>query len=96
MSKFTFFALAAVTTLLGTGCVHRELQSFVDHDSKPLTAIGARIDRSYLFWSSHEYVFYSCLEQGDTLQCKRLCGGSADIVCPEAVDNGSSVATNIR
>ena len=89
-------ALIAVLLAAGTGCVRRELVSFADHESKPLTAINVAVTRSYVFWSSHEYVFYSCAEQGDKLTCKRLCGGSNDIVCPEAQGSGGYAQTNIR
>ncbi len=91
-------SLAVVAVLLvgGTGCVRRELVSFADHESKPLTSINVAVTRSYVFWSSHEYVFYSCAEQGDKLTCKRLCGGGNDIVCPEAQSSGGYAQTNIR
>mgnify|MGYP000576595959 CR=1 FL=1 len=63
-------SILALGTLLGaTGCVHRELVGFEDHASKPLTAMRVAVSRSYVFWSSHEYVFYSCAEQGDKLTC---------------------------
>jgi hypothetical protein len=90
------FAVAAVLLAAGTGCVRRELVSFADHDSKPLTAINVAVTRSYVFWSSHELVFYSCAEQGDKLSCKRLCGGENDIVCPEAQGSGGVAQSNIR
>lgn len=90
------FAFCAVLVAAGTGCVHRELVSFADHESKPLTAINVAVTRSYLFWSSREYVFYSCAEQGDKLACKRLCGGSNDVVCPETQGAGANAQTNIR
>ena len=90
------FAFAAVLLAAGTGCVRRELVSFADHESKPLTAINVAVTRSYVFWSSREYVFYSCAEQGEKLTCKRLCGGSNDVVCPEAQGAGANAQTNIR
>ena len=64
--------------------------------SQPLTALQVSVNRSYLVTSSREYVFYSCSEQGDKLTCKRLCGGSNDVVCPEASASGGGYATNIR
>lgn len=78
------------------GCVRRELVSFADHESKPLTALNVVVTRSYVFWSSHEYVFYSCAEQGDKLSCQRLCGGTNDVVCPESQASGAYAQTNIR
>jgi hypothetical protein len=89
-------ALAAIVLASGTGCVRRELVSFADHESKPLTAINVAVTRSYVFWSSKEYVFYSCAEQGEKLACKRLCGGSNDVVCPEVQGAGANAQTNIR
>ena len=81
---------------LGTGCVKRDLVSFADHDSKPLTAISVAVTKNYVFWSSHEFVFYSCAEQGDKLSCKRLCGGGNDIVCPTLAASSGVVQSNIR
>lgn len=91
------YAALVLCGALSTGCVKRDLISFADHESKPLTAMNVAVTRKYLFWSTHEYVFYSCAEQGDSLSCKRLCGGSNDIVCPEAAGGGGGlVQTNIR
>lgn len=96
MKASASFAFVAVLLAAGTGCVRRELVSFADHESKPLTSINVAVTRSYVFWSSHEYVFYSCAEQGDKLTCKRLCGGSNDIVCPDVQASGGYAQTNIR
>lgn len=96
MIKASFFVFAAVALSLGSGCVHREIVAFNDHESKPLTAMQVAIQRSYLFYSTHEHVFYSCAEQGDKLTCKRLCGGSRDVVCPELTQSGYSASTNVR
>ena len=93
----SIFALLLGTCLLGgTGCVHRELVGFDDHESKPLTAMRAGTTKSYLFWATYEHVFYSCSEQGDRLDCKRVCGGSSDLECPSASGNGYGATTNIR
>jgi hypothetical protein len=94
--KFAAFAALSLFGVFSTGCVKRELVSFADHESKPLTAMNVAVTRNYLFYSTHEYVFYSCSEQGDKLTCKRLCGGGNDIVCPEVQASGGSVQTNIR
>ena len=90
------FLLAAALLSLGSGCVHREIVAFADHETKPLTALQVSVNRSYLVTSSREYVFYSCSEQGDKLTCKRLCGGSNDVACPEASASAGGYATNIR
>jgi hypothetical protein len=95
MNRFRLaFAIFALTG--ATGCVHRQLESFADHPSAPLTSAVVHLQKNYFFARSHEYVFYSCSENGDTLQCKRLCGGNTDLVCPELVENGNSASTNIR
>jgi len=94
--KFVMYASLSLFGALSTGCVKRQLVGFADHDSKPLTAMNVAVTRSYLFWSSHEYVFYSCAEQGDKLTCRRLCGGNNDIVCPVAAASGGVVQSNIR
>ena len=97
MRPMFFASIVAVLLSTGTGCVHRELVSFADHESKPLTAMNVSVHRSYLFWSSEEFVFYSCAEQGDKLTCRRLCGGSNDIVCPAAHSGGyGPETTNVR
>ncbi len=95
-SLLSALAVGAVLLTTATGCVNRELVAFADHDSKPLTSMQVFVTRSYVFWKTHEYVFYSCAEQGDKLTCKRLCGGDNDIVCPTAAGSGGSVQTNIR
>jgi hypothetical protein len=80
--------LAAVSLSLlssATGCVHRELLAFHDHGSKPLTAVVVDQKTNFLYWSTEEIIQYSCVEQGDKLACKRLCGGSTDLVCPTGV-----------
>lgn len=96
MLKSVFAPLLAVCLFGSTGCVHRELVGFDDHESKPLTAMRAGITTSYLFWAKYEHVFYSCSEEGDKLTCKRVCGGSNDVVCPQAEGNAYGASTNIR
>lgn len=96
MKKALLFVTGALSLVLGSGCVHREIVAFADHSSKPLTAMNVEVTRNYLFYSTHEYVFYSCAEAGDKLTCRRLCGGSNDIVCPTASQSGDTYATNIR
>lgn len=88
--------LSIVLLAFGSGCVHREIVGFNDHETKPLTALQVSVKRSYLFSSSNEFVFYSCAEQGDKLVCKRLCGGNNDVVCPQSSTSGGGTATNIR
>lgn len=97
-NAFCHAATSLALICSAAGCVHTELVGFEDHGSKPLTAMRVRLAKSYYFWSSQEYVFYSCSEQGDKLSCKRLCGGAADIVCPTTIDNGNGYRTssNIR
>jgi hypothetical protein len=96
MQKITFAALLGLTLLGGTSCVHRELVGFDDHDKMALTAIRAGVSKNYVLWAEYEHVFYSCSEQGDVLDCKRVCGGETDLECPMAVVNGNGVSTNIR
>jgi hypothetical protein len=90
------FALAVVALACGTGCVHRSIHSVADHPSAPLTRAVVQVDKNFLVWRSSEVVFYSCAENGDALQCKRLCGGQTDIQCPMVIDNGRGTFTNIR
>jgi hypothetical protein len=94
MKKLTLLAVALLA--FGSGCVHREIVGFADHETKPLTALQVNVKRSYLVSSTQEYVFYSCSEQGDKLTCKRLCGGGNDVVCPTASTSGNGYTTNIR
>ena len=97
MSPTKMVFLAALLSLGSstTGCVRRELIGFEDHPSKQLTAMRVRVDSFHVFWNTHEYVFYSCAEQGDRLVCKRLCGGATDVECPTAMEAGYTHA-NIR
>jgi hypothetical protein len=90
--------IAAAFALLssGTGCVHRELIHFHDHGSKPLTSMVVVKRTNYIFSGSEELIWYSCSEQGDKLSCKRMCGGSNDLVCPAAATvYGMAAGTNI-
>jgi hypothetical protein len=90
------FALALVALACGTGCVRRTIHRVADHPSAPLTSAIVQVDKNYLIMSSTEIVFYSCAENGDALQCKRLCGGTTDVQCPKIIDNGRGTFTNIR
>lgn len=94
MKKLIVLGIALLA--FGSGCVHREIVGFNDHETKPLTALQVNVKRSYLFSSSQEYVFYSCAESGDKLTCKRLCGGSNDVVCPAINGSGNAATTNVR
>ena len=97
MRKVVCLGLALFALVSGaTGCVHRELLAFDDHESKPLTSMRVLKNTNYLFWSSQELVFYSCAEQGDKLSCKRLCGGDTDLVCPTAVEGYGRSGSNIQ
>lgn len=96
MRKMLLVPFVSLLVAGATGCAHREMVAFADHPTKPLTAMNVDLQRSYLFYSTAEYVFYSCSEQGDQLTCKRLCGGSGDIVCPEVHSASSGYTTNIR
>lgn len=84
MNKLTslFFVAAMALGTASTGCVSRSLIKVSDHPSKPLTSLQLSETHSYLFWSTHEHIFYSCSDQGQNLSCKRLCGGDTDVVCP--------------
>jgi hypothetical protein len=97
MTKAPFVAAALLSVAsTSAGCGHRELVGFDDHSTKQLTAMRVKVDSYNVFWNSHEYVFYSCAEQGDKLICKRLCGGATDIECPTAMEAGYGTHTNIR
>lgn len=90
-------ALLAISLLaFGSGCVRREIVGFNDHETKPLTALQVNVKRNYIVTSSQEFVFYSCSEKGDALECRRLCGGSNDVVCPQFNASGNGYTTNIR
>jgi hypothetical protein len=91
-----FTALSLALASITTGCVRRELVGFDDHATKQLTAMRVKVDTFNVFWNTHEYVFYSCAEQGDKLVCKRLCGGSTDVECPTALEAGYGSHANIR
>lgn len=96
-TRASILLAASISLISGTmGCVHRELLTFDDHASKPLTSMRVLKDTNYLFWRSQELIFYSCAEQGDKLTCKRLCGGETDLVCPEAVESYGRAGTNIE
>ena len=97
MRNMIFVPFVSLILAGGCGCAHREMVAFADHPTKPLTALNVDLQKSYLFYSTAEYVFYSCSEQGDQLTCRRLCGGSGgDIVCPEVQSASSGTTTNIR
>ena len=96
MKRLSLIGLLALALSGSTGCVRRELVAFDDHATKPLTALRAVTTRNYLLFGSVEYVFYSCSEQGDKLDCKRVCGGENDTECPTASGGANGVVTNIR
>ena len=95
--KKTLLSLALLGTLaFGAGCVSRTLVGFSDHGSKPLTTMSVSTHYNFVLAQKFEAVTYSCLEEGDSLQCKRVCGGSNDLVCPEFLPGMNGTATNTR
>ena len=96
--KKTLLSLALLGTLaFGSGCVTRTLVAFEDHGSKPLTSMSVSVHRNFILQQKFEAVTYSCREDGDNLDCKRVCGGENDLACPEFAPVGNGAAyTNTR
>ncbi len=88
------FFLAAVLTLGSFGCVRRTIVAFEDHPTQPMTSMQIVEIRSYIFSTSVEHQFLSCTDTDKELVCKRQCGGSTDLECPQANSNWHH--TNVR
>jgi hypothetical protein len=91
----TLSALVAATSVLG-GCVTRKMIAFQDNPKQAITNMQVLKITNYLFSIGRELVFYSCTDDGKTLNCKRACGGTTDLGCPESTTSAYSTTTNIR
>ena len=89
-------SLATVLLALLPGCTSRTVIAFDDHPRHPVTAIQAVRTNSYLFGSSNTHEFWNCIEKGDTLVCKPLCGGKTDLQCPSVNAHTGGGSTNVR
>ncbi|MBI4702163.1 MAG: hypothetical protein HY744_13615 [Deltaproteobacteria bacterium] len=76
--------LVATPALAGCGTTHRLLR-FEENADRPVMLLETRTEHSGVFSSSIEHVFWSCVQQGAELRCKRQCGGETDLRCPQTV-----------
>jgi hypothetical protein len=89
-ASFCLFALAA------TGCTARTILSFQDHPKHPVTNLQVFETNSYWIYATSEHQFFTCVDSGSQLVCKRSCGGATDITCPSDVATGYGNSTNVR
>lgn len=93
--RLALLATSLVLGTLSTGCTKRTILAFDDHQTQRLTTLQAFQTKNYLFWSTAEHQFFLCTDTGEKLVCKRSCGGSTDLECPQGVDTGYN-STNVR
>jgi hypothetical protein len=88
--------LIASSALL-QGCVSRTILSFDDNPKQPLTTMQVMTVKNYFIYKSAEHQFFSCVDKGAALDCKRVCGGNTDLLCPfGAVTPDGATNTSIR
>jgi hypothetical protein len=78
------------------GCKSTTVLAFDDHPAHPLTTMQAFEVKSFLFWATGEHKFFLCDDKGESLECKRVCGGTNDIACPQAVSAYGGGSSNVR
>lgn len=100
LRKNLFRALAISLAALAcgaTGCVTRTIVGFQDNQKYPLTLLKLSEVKNYYVFKTGELRFQTCIDTGEQLVCKRVCGGeNATLQCPLAVGTGYGVYSNIR
>ncbi len=75
---------AMVAMFAATGCLKRNVLVVKDHPGRPLTMVET-LDQYYAFHPAYvlgqSYRFWTCVDQGDTLDCKVECDGETDLDC---------------
>jgi len=81
MKKLIVLVLFAAL-LATTGCLRRNVVMANDHPQKPLTLIETYDQYMLLAWQIGGYYrFWTCIDQGDALDCKVECDGETDLDC---------------
>lgn len=89
-------AIAFASSALG-GCVHHQILAFDDNPKQPLTTMQVMTTKSYWIFSNAEHQFFTCSDKGNSLECKRVCGGNTDLTCPfGAIEADGTPNTAIR
>ena len=88
LSAFFFAALLAVVSLASSGClVKRTMTDFKDHGSKSVMLMET-IDTyalgipAWYYYPQYVHQFWNCVEEGDAVNCAKVCGGANDVQCP--------------
>ena len=96
MKNILAIGLLGLVGLSSTGCMSRHVTSFEDHSRHPITAMQTVRTNTFLWTKTYTHEFFNCLEKGDTLVCKPICGDKTDLQCPAASVSGNSGSTNVR
>jgi hypothetical protein len=91
MSRFALILVTVPLALLAQGCVHWRAVDVQDASKDNATVLQLVKHTGYLFWNTSEHVFFTCNDKGQELDCKRMCGGDTDLVCPSAVGQHTNV-----
>jgi hypothetical protein len=82
--KKIIILLAVMALLMSTGCLRRNLIKVEDNQARPLTMVET-IDNYWFFMPGYvigsHYRFWTCTDQGDSLDCKVECDGETDLDC---------------
>lgn len=83
--------------LFAVGCSNTYVTSFSDHATNPTTVLQAMHTWNYWVVRGAEHQFYMCRDTGNTLVCKKECGGDkVDLACPGLDLTFSSGTSNVR
>ena len=88
--------MALMMSLLTVGCTRYAIRGASDHQDYKVTALEVTKMTNHVFWTSAEHVFWMCRDEGDTLVCKRRCGGDTDLECPAATGGMGGITSNVR
>lgn len=82
--KKIIILIAFAALLMTTGCLKRNVVAVNDHPGRPLTMVES-LDNYWAFHPGYlvgqHYRFWTCTDQGDTLDCKVECDGETDLDC---------------
>jgi hypothetical protein len=91
-----FLLALAGGSLATSGCVMRTIKDFDDHQKNSISTLQVLQITHYGFFATAEHQFFMCEDSGNTLTCKRECGGTNELQCPAGAFVGLAGASNVR
>ena len=94
-TSLALMVLIGASTVMG-GCVKRKMLAFDDNPKQALTTMQVMTTKNYWLWATAEHQFFTCSDKGNSLECKRACGGTTDLICPMGAVVDGVAYTRIR